>query len=760
MQSVESVREWAPPSHFDQFTLVRPLGRGGMGQVFLGRDDALERRVALKFISASQPSASLRERFVSEARAIARLSHPNVVGVYRIGDVDGRPYIAYEFVDGESLDRIATPVSWETALRLSVGLARGLEAAHAHGIVHRDVKPGNVMLSLKGEVKLLDFGLAKVIDESSPPSPAVIVQAPSSTRSGDVASTTAGAPTDPAGSAFTRPGTIMGTPAYMAPELWCGEPANARSDVFALGLVIYEMLAGALPYASGDREAIARAILETDLPPIRRVRPEVPESFANIVDRCVRRDATERFPDAEPVRLALEDLQKVFLPTSGAVDAMQIEPDRVLVAQSMVRVRGNLSTLVSTLYDRLFTHDPSLRALFPADLADQQQKLGHMLQVAIDGLGDPARLQPVLEDLGRRHLRYGVRATHFDALERSLIEALAELDRDAWSTELDRSWRRAFAFIESAMRKGMVAENATVASNEIPPIPVRARRDDASNEVPPKTRYARTRDDVSIAYQTLGEGTTDIVVLLGWITHVEMAWHHPSPSSFLRGLSRFGRVVVFDKRGTGMSDRAFESTSIDRRLDDLRAVLDTVGCRRPILVGCCDDAATAAVFAATEPDRVRGLVLYGGSARVVEANDFPHGQPQSFVDDVLGQIREHWGEPLFVEQEAPSMAHDAEFCRWLAFYMRMAASPGNAEAISKANASSDIRALLPSIVAPTLVLHRSDDRKTKVACGRDLAARIARALFVELGGADHLPYVGDTATLLARVDAFVSLLTR
>ncbi len=163
--SADAADSWGPPDTFDQFVIERVLGRGGMGHVYP--------RAGYRARAARRHQVHLRRRsfvrraggaFLVEARAIARLSHRNVVGVYRIGDVENRPYIAYEFVDGESLDRIAKPLSWETTLRLGVGLAAGLAAAHAEGILHRDIKPGNAVLSDRGEIKLLDFG--------SPSSPA------------------------------------------------------------------------------------------------------------------------------------------------------------------------------------------------------------------------------------------------------------------------------------------------------------------------------------------------------------------------------------------------------------------------------------------------------------------------------------------------------------------------------------------------------------------------------------------------------------
>lgn len=157
---------WSPPKQFDEYRILWQLGRGGMGEVYLGQDTLLDRPVAVKFISAINPDVMMREQFLNEARAAARLQHPNVVSVYRVGEIDGHPYIISEFVRGQNLDRVKLPMPWPRALELGIGLARGLAAAHRRGVLHRDIKPGNVILATEGQVKILDFGLAKFIESN------------------------------------------------------------------------------------------------------------------------------------------------------------------------------------------------------------------------------------------------------------------------------------------------------------------------------------------------------------------------------------------------------------------------------------------------------------------------------------------------------------------------------------------------------------------------------------------------------------------
>ena len=162
--------DWVPPERFDEYRLVKRLGRGSMGQVWLAQDTVLDRLVAVKFISELPEHDAIRQRFLTEARAAARVQHRNIIAIYRIGEIGPRPYLISEYVRGDSLDRMARPVGWPRLLDIAVGLARGLAAAHQRGVLHRDLKPANAILSETGEVKLLDFGLAKLVQHAAPTS--------------------------------------------------------------------------------------------------------------------------------------------------------------------------------------------------------------------------------------------------------------------------------------------------------------------------------------------------------------------------------------------------------------------------------------------------------------------------------------------------------------------------------------------------------------------------------------------------------------
>ena len=309
---------WQPPLEFDEYRLVRPLGQGAMGQVFLAQDTLLDRMVAVKVIASVAPDDVLRERFRTEARAIARVRHANVVEVYCGGTVHGRPYLVSEFVRGESLDRQPVPLPWQRVLGIGISLARGLAAAHRRGVLHRDIKPANAMLTEEGDVKLLDFGVAKLLDAAGGGRSAAALLSteprPRERGRGDATMDAVRIPRPSGADGADIPGLVpatglIGTPRYMAPEIWREEPATARSDVYSLGVMLYELCCGATPHPADTLEALREAVLERPVVPLARKVAGVDEALAALIDRCLARAPDERFPSAEALRDALEALQ-------------------------------------------------------------------------------------------------------------------------------------------------------------------------------------------------------------------------------------------------------------------------------------------------------------------------------------------------------------------------------------------------------------------------------------------------------------------
>ncbi|RKH62835.1 hypothetical protein D7X96_29045 [Corallococcus interemptor] len=329
----EPLPTWQPPATFGEYRLVQPLGRGAMGEVYLAHDTVLDRLVAVKFIAGVAPDEVQRERFRTEARAIARVQHPNVVGIHRVGEVKDRPYLVSEFLRGDSLDKLARPVPWTRVLEVGIGLAKGLAAAHRQGVLHRDLKPANALLTEDGQVKLLDFGVAKLLDMATAP----VVPVPEAPRAVPVVGDATVDPRRTATIDVPRPPTStdrseaaiaqrtatstplpperllgppdllatgrIGTPLYMAPEVWRGEPATVRSDLFSLGVLLYELCGGPTPGPLAEAPLRPRTF-----EPLDAAVPGVDATFAAILARCLAHDPFARFESADALREALESI--------------------------------------------------------------------------------------------------------------------------------------------------------------------------------------------------------------------------------------------------------------------------------------------------------------------------------------------------------------------------------------------------------------------------------------------------------------------
>ncbi|MEO8378595.1 MAG: alpha/beta fold hydrolase [Acidobacteriota bacterium] len=574
------------------YEILAFIGAGGMGEVYRARDSRLDRDVAIKVLSDGQADdAAAVSRFEQEAKAVAALSHPNIVSIFDVGTAGGLLFAVTELLEGETLHaRLERArMSWRQACDVGVAVAEGLAAAHDRGIVHRDLKPENIFLGRDGRVKILDFGLACTIE------------APlfASIRQEDAVTVRQ----------TTPPGGLVGTIGYMSPEQVRGEPAGPASDIFSLGCVLYEMLAGERAFARRTVIEVLSAILEHRPKPLSGSGELIPPRLESAVQQCLAKLPRDRFQSARHVAAALQ----------------------------------SMATSTVSRFDSLFERSA------------------------------PSQSAVVVSDHG------------------------------------------------------------------------------------PVTQYARS-GDVNIAYQVIGDGPIDLVFVMGWITHLEYFWQEPSFARFLRRLASFSRLILIDKRGTGLSDRVPLDMlpTLEQRMDDVRAVMEAAGSERAALCGVSEGGPLCALFAATHPDRTSALVMIGTYAKRIRDDDYPWAPTAAQRQDFFALMQAEWGGPVGIAERAPSRADDPVFRDWWARYLRMGASPGAAVALTRMNAEIDVRHVLPTIRVPSLILHRTGDRCLHVEEGRYVAAHIPGSRYVELPGDDHLPFVGDQDAMLDEVEEFLT----
>ncbi len=280
-----------------QYRLVAPIGSGGMGDVWKAIDTRLNREVAIKLIDAEHVAEpERRRRLLREARLASALNHPNTVTIYDVHSGDPVDFIAMEYIPGVTLRQLlqAGRIALKLAVDYAIQIADGIAAAHAAGIVHRDIKPGNIMLGDDGRVRVLDFGLARIAEAAASDAP------------------------DHHDSGLTKSGVAVGTPAYMSPEQALAEPVDARSDVFSFGIVLYEMLAGVSPFQGGDRARAFRKLLHDSPPPLADFVPGVPPGIEIVARTCLEKDPARRYPDCAAVAVALRDAASRFSAASHA----------------------------------------------------------------------------------------------------------------------------------------------------------------------------------------------------------------------------------------------------------------------------------------------------------------------------------------------------------------------------------------------------------------------------------------------------------
>jgi pimeloyl-ACP methyl ester carboxylesterase len=271
----------------------------------------------------------------------------------------------------------------------------------------------------------------------------------------------------------------------------------------------------------------------------------------------------------------------------------------------------------------------------------------------------------------------------------------------------------------------------------------------------PETRYAHS-GGVNIAYQILGEGPRDLVYVPGWVSNIELSWEEPALARFLRRLASFSRLILFDKRGTGLSDRVADMPSLEVRMDDVRAVMDAVGSEQAALFGTSEGGPMCALFSATHPARTSALIMAGGYPRRTKAPDYPWGPTVEEHREWIAQMHREWGGPFGLEARAPSMVDDQRFRQWWARFLRMSASPAAVTALTMMNSEIDVRHILPTIRVPTLILHSMHDQAIAFGAGQYMADRIPQAKLVKLPGPDHLVWLSDADAILGEIEEFLT----
>jgi len=472
------------------YTILRKLGSGGMGIVYEAQDTQLNRRVALKFLPPEMARDSqLLERFQREARAASSLNHPNICTIHAIEQHELRHFIVMELLEGQTLAEKMTgrPMELETLLPLAIQMADALESAHAKGIVHRDLKPANLFLVERGQLKILDFGLAKIAQ-------------------GQTAQTLDAGATQPAGLELTSPGSAVGTISYMSPEQARGQLVDARTDLFSTGTVLYQMATGSLPFHGDTSAVIFDAILNRYPQPASEVNPALPPEFVRILDKCLEKDRTLRCQTAAELKTDLNRLRR-DLELSKSRARSKIDSD------SGTHKQGKS---VAVLYFENLSgakEDEYLRDGITEDVITELSKirgLNIFSRPTVLAFRDQAVTpQQVGQKLGAAYVLTGTLRRSGARLRINAQLVDAHTDFPLWSERFDREMKDVFEVQDEMARKIAEALRVTLSPEELEALAVKPTENLQAYDLYLRgKRYARrqTRQDLEFALQMFENG--------------------------------------------------------------------------------------------------------------------------------------------------------------------------------------------------------------------------------------------------------------
>ena len=713
------------------YRIVSEIGRGGMGVVYKAEDPRLGRFVALKFLPPHLvANERAKQRFLAEARAASALDHPNICTIHDIGrTAEGRMFFAMAYYDGDTVaERVRQgELSIEEALRITLDVSRGLAHAHEAGVIHRDIKPSNILLTTKGLVKILDFGLAK-------------------------------RDLDP----VSDPNTRIGTVAYMSPEQASGAKVDARTDLWALGVTLYEMIVGRPPFRGEYTEAIIYAILNEEPERLIGLRTDLPLEVERIVFHSLVKAAADRYQHADEFGA---DLEKALRSSQSSLPSLSSFTSRSSTGPSIAVLpllnvnrdeeseffsAGVTEDITSALTKvpglRVAAYNSTLRFkdLTP-DLRDVGRELGveNVLVGSVRRVGKQLRITVRLSNIAGGH---DVWSERYDRVLEDVFEVQDEISQAVarrLTEQVAPSDETGESFVERMpTRSGRVTHQSTTVRVGKTPTP-------GTEHGEPEIRYCGRSDGVRLAYSVCGSGPV-LVMPPGWVSHLREAWRDDRRRAFYERLAADHTLVLYDKHGTGLSDRDRTSFSLEAELADLRAVIEHLGLERVAFLGISQGGAVAIAYAIERPERVSHLVLVGAYAHGAKI-----ARP-AIRNSMLLLVRENWGVGSKALADIFMPGADAQAAEAFARLQRASAGAEMARRLLELVYGIDLRDKLTNVRTPTLVVHREEDRAIPYPLALELARLIPHARLVSLPGRSHFPWLEDAAAILRSVREFLA----